>query len=75
MNKEALTQLTAASLAGLLANGQHSSNGLNYQQIGAMAVQCAMKALTEVERVHAVAMADELASAPEVVAPVKKAGK
>lgn len=75
MNREALTQLTAASLTGLLANGQHTMNGLNDQQIGAMAVRCATASLKEIERIFAVIAADEAASAPEVAAPVKKAGK
>lgn len=72
MNKEALTQLTAASLTGLLANGQHTMNGLNDQQIGAMAVRCATASLKEIERIFAVIAADEAPTLSEVIPEKKK---
>jgi hypothetical protein len=72
MNKEMLTQLTAASLTGLLANGQATSNGLNFQQVGALAVNCAMASLKEINRQLAIVEADLAAATETFVEPKKK---
>lgn len=72
MNKEMLTQLTAASLTGLLANGQATQNGLNFQQVGALAVNCAMAAAKEINRQLAIVEADLAASTETFVETKKK---
>lgn len=59
MNKQELVQLTAASLTGLLANGQATQNGLNHQQIGALAVQCAESSMKEINRRYDALEADK----------------
>lgn len=72
MNKEALTKLSAAALSGILGNGQATSNGLNPQQIGALAVSTAMSALKELNRQCAIVEADEAAATETFVEPKKK---
>ena len=71
MNKEALTTLTAAALSGILANGQSTSNGLNFQQVGALAVSSALSALKELNRQWAIVEADEAAASETFVEPKK----